>query len=116
MGSLVNWSVIVAILLPLAISAIKNDNGTVRYKKWLSLAISVVATLVTVGAAEGWTFTTFGAFADQLVVSFPIIFGGAKVTYEAFWKNSALDAKLASLRTKYDEGYNPGDPPAYNAA
>lgn len=85
-------SSIVGALLPLLLNLIKQGSWSTRSKQRISMAMAVVAAFVTVGAQEGWSFTSFPI--NELVLSISTIIALSQTTYKGFWEDSAIGQTL----------------------
>ncbi len=94
---LIAWSALVGSLLPLVISLVKGGNMTKGAKQLVALLVVVIASVVTVGANEGWVFASVGEFFNLALTSFTAIFALAQTTYTGFWEDRAIEVRLASV-------------------
>jgi uncharacterized membrane protein YfhO len=82
------WSLIVGIVAPLAISAIKRSTWSARTQSLVALAVYIVAALGT--ALFTGAFTSAGNVLSILMV----IFLTGWASYSAVWKPTGVDAKI----------------------
>ncbi len=94
---LIAWSAVVGSLLPLIISLVKGANMTKGPKQVIALLVAVIASVVTVGATEGWAFASVGDFFNLALTSFTAIFALAQTTYTGFWEDRAVEVRLAGV-------------------
>lgn len=93
----VAYAAVVGALLPLVISLVKGANMTRQAKQIIALLVSGVAAVVTVGATQGWMFSTWAGFWDAILVSFGLIFAEAQTFYTGFWEDRAVEVRLSQF-------------------
>lgn len=91
------WSAVVGTLLPLVISLVKSANATTQVKRAVAVIVSIVASVVTTGAVEGWNFADGGSFWQLLIWSFTPIYALSQTTYQGFWKDTAIETSLENV-------------------
>lgn len=97
---LIAWSSAIGSFLPLVISFLKGASWSDRAKRNFAMVISIVASVVTTAAVEGWSFGDPQTFFGQLVISFGNIQALAQTTYQGFWKDTALETSLENVGAK----------------
>lgn len=83
---------IIGTLIPLLIAFLRKYSWGPMATKILVIVVSVAAALVSyfaeAGGWQGW---------QPLLVDFGVIYGTAVVTYQHFWKGTAVTTKLADV-------------------
>ena len=88
---------IIGAVLPLVISALKQQTWATQIKKYLATGLAFVAAIVYTGASEGWAVDSFSDFWSYFFTSFTVIFALAQTTYKGFWQDTAPEVRLAKL-------------------
>jgi hypothetical protein len=91
-------------LSPLVISFIKNAGRTwpVSLKKWLAVVFAVAGALVTFSATAGLGdigLNDWEGFWVPMLAGFGVIYPMAQVSYQNFWKGTAVEEGLANSLT-----------------
>ena len=94
---LIAWSAIVGTFLPLVISLVKGANMNKGAKQVIALLVVTVASVLTVGADQGWVFASVGEFFNLALASFTAIYALAQTTYTGFWEDRAVEVRLAGV-------------------
>lgn len=92
---LVWLSGIIGVGLPLLISFVKKADWSTQAKRALAVVASLVAGAVAVGVEAGWALD--GEFFKLAVLSVVEIYVVASVTYQNFWKDTAVETGLSSV-------------------
>lgn len=91
-------------LSPLLISLVKNvgKKWTTTAKKWAAILFSAVGAVIGYGITAGWTginLVDWSEFWVPLLGAFGAIYPIAYVSYQGFWKGTAINTKLAAVGT-----------------
>ena len=81
---------IIGALLPILMSTLKQQSWTTQVKRYVSMGLAIVASVVATGASQGWASFDW----QSLVASASVIITLSQSTYSGFWKDSKVDATL----------------------
>jgi hypothetical protein len=96
------WSLVVGIVAPLAISAIKRSTWSARVQSLVALAVYIVAALGTA------LFT--GVFNGASILTIlMVIFLTGWASYSAVWKPTGVDAKIDAATDSKPTMVEPGE-------
>lgn len=87
---------VVAVLVVLATSLVKNVNMSDKLKNLIATAISVLGGGLTVVGTNGWDFSGFDG--GDVIGTALLVYGAANLIYNFILKGTQVEAKLAETQ------------------